>query len=236
MNTAYSVKKELEKYSNKGKEEIFVRFFKTGKGQYGEGDMFWGITVPNIRDVAKRYFKDISFEEVKKLIESEIHEIRLTGYIILTYKYEKGDKEEKKRVYEFYIDNLKGCNNWDIVDLSCSKILGNHLLLNSQKRDILYALVKSTNLWEQRISIVSTYSFIKNNDFKDTLKISKILLSHKHDLIHKAVGWMLREVGKKDINVLREFLNENIKDMPRTTLRYAIERMDKREREIYLCM
>lgn len=234
MNTANFVKKELEKYSSKGKKEVFVRFFKTGKGQYGEGDMFWGITVPNIRDVAKRYFKDISFEEVKGLIESEIHEIRLTGYIILTYKYERGDKEEKERVYEFYINNLNGCNNWDIVDLSCSKIIGNYLVDNLGKRDILYTLVKSKNLWEQRISIVSTYSFIKNNDFKDTLKISKILLSHKHDLIHKAVGWMLREVGKKDIDVLREFLNENIKDMPRTTLRYAIERMDKKERDRYL--
>lgn len=236
MITAYFVKNELKKYANKGKEEIFIRFFKTGKGEYGEGDMFWGITVPNIRDVAKRYYKDISLEEVQRLIESEIHEIRLTGDIILTYKYEKGDIEEKERVYTFYINNLKGCNNWDIVDLSCSKIIGNYLLQNRNKRDILYTFAKSNNLWKQRISIVSTYSFIKQNDFKDTLKISKILLNHKHDLIHKAVGWMLREVGKRDIDVLRGFLNENIKGMPRTTLRYAIERMEKRERDIYLSM
>ncbi len=236
MITSNSVQNELKKYSNKGKEEIFVRFFKTGKGQYGEGDKFWGITVPNIRNVAKRSYKDISFEEDKKLIESEIHEVRLTGYIILTYKYEKGEKEEKERVYEFYINNLKGCNNWDIVDLSCSKIMGSYLVDYPSKRDILYTFANSNDLWKQRISIVSTYSFIKQNDFKDVLKISKILLNHKHDLIHKAVGWMLREVGKRDIDVLRGFLNENIKGMPRTTLRYAIERMEKRERDIYLSM
>ncbi len=231
MIKAHTVQNELEKYSNKGKEEVFVRFFKTGKGQYGEGDKFWGITVPNIRNVAKRYYKDITLEEVKKLIESEIHEIRLLGYIILTYKYEKGEKES---VYKFYINNLKGCNNWDIVDLSCSKIMGSYLVDYPTKRDILYTFANSNDLWKQRISIVSTYSFIKQNDFKDTLKISKILLTHKHDLIHKAVGWMLREVGKKDIDILRGFLNENIKDIPRTTLRYAIEKMDKKERDNYL--
>jgi len=236
MITSNSVQNELKRYSNKGKEEVFVRFFKTGKGQYGEGDIFWGITVPNIRNIAKKYFKDIAFGEIKKLIESEIHEVRLLGYIILTYRFEKGDVGEKESVYEFYINNLKGCNNWDIVDLSCSKIMGNYLVDYPSKRDILYTFANSNDLWKQRISIVSTYSFIKQNDFKEALKISKILLNHKHDLIHKAVGWMLREVGKKDIDVLREFLNMNIKDIPRTTLRYAIERMDKRERDNYLSM
>jgi len=234
MITAQSVQKELSKYSNNEKEEVFIRFFKTGRGEYGYGDKFWGITVSNIRDVAKRYYKDITFEEVKKLIESEIHEIRLTGYIIFTYRYEKGNTEERKNVYTFYINNLSGCNNWDIVDLSCSKIIGNYILDNPKQRDILYKLVKSNNLWEQRISIVSTYSLIRSNNFKDALRISKILLTHKHDLIHKAVGWMLREVGKRDIDVLRDFLNRNINNMPRTTLRYAIERMDKRERNRYL--
>ena len=236
MITAQSVQKELSKYPNNEKEEVFIRFFKTGKGEYGYGDKFWGITVPNIRTVAKMYYKDISFEEVRRLINSEIHEIRLTGYIILTYRYEKGNTEERKNVYTFYINNLSGCNNWDIVDLSCSKIIGNYILDNSKQRDILYKLVKSNNLWKQRISIVSTYPLIKSNDFKDTLRISKILLTHKHDLIHKAVGWMLREVGKRDIDVLRDFLNRNIKDMPRTTLWYAIERMDKRERDLFLSM
>lgn len=233
MITADSVQNELKKHSNKGKEQVFIRFFKTGKGEYGEGDKFWGITVPNIRSIGKKYYKDISLDEIKKLINSEIHEVRLTGYIILTYKYEKGDKEE---IYNFYINNLKGCNNWDIVDLSCSNILGNYLANSNEKRDILYIFAKSNNLWKQRISIVSTYSFIRNNEFKDTLKISKILLTNKHDLIHKAVGWMLREVGKRDIDLLREFLNKNVKDMPRTTLRYALERMDKKERDIYLSM
>jgi len=233
MITAESVKKELSKHSNIEKKDFFPRFFKTAKGEYGYGDKFWGITVPNIRSIAKKYYKDISLGEIKKLVDSEIHEVRLLGYIILTYKYEKGDKEE---IYNFYINNLEGCNNWDIVDLSCSNILGNYLLSNNEKRDILYSFAKSNDLWKQRISIVSTYSFIRNNEFEDTLKISKILLSHKHDLIHKAVGWMLREVGKKDIDVLKDFLNRNIKDIPRTTLRYAIERMDDIERKKYLDM
>jgi len=151
----------------------------------------------------------------------------------MTYKYEKGSKQEKETIVNFYLSNLSGVNNWDIVDLTCSKILGDYLVDNPEKRYILYKLVNSKNLWEQRISIVSTYSFIKQNDFNDTLQISKILLNHKHDLIHKAVGWMLREVGKKDINVLREFLNENIQDIPKTTLRYAIERMEESERKKY---
>lgn len=142
--------------------------------------------------------------------------------------------EGKECIVAFYLDNLKGVNNWDIVDLSSYKILGEYLVLKPEMKSILYKLVDLNDLWKQRIAIVSTYSFIKRNEFEDTLKISKILLSHNHDLIHKAVGWMLREVGKRDIDILREFLNRNIKNMPRTTIRYAIEKMDKKERERYL--
>ena len=233
MNTKDIVLNELQKYIDLEKQRISPRFFKTAKGEYGQGDKFWGITVPNIRNIAKRYFTDITLNEIKELINHEIHEVRLTGYIIMTYKYEKGSKQEKETIVNFYLSNLSGVNNWDIVDLTCSKILGDYLVDNPVKRYILYKLVNSKNLWEQRISIVSTYSFIKQNDFNDTLQISKILLNHKHDLIHKAVGWMLREVGKKDINVLREFLNENIQDIPKTTLRYAIERMEESERKKY---
>lgn len=236
MNQSKDILKELKSLSNKEKREFFPRFFKTGKGEYGEDDIFWGITVPNIREVAKRYFKDISLEEVKPLLNSEVHEVRLTGYIILTYKFEKGDINTKRDIYHFYINNLKGCNNWDIVDLSCYKILGEYLYISKQSVDILYDFAKSKDMWKQRISIVSTFSFIKKNEFRYTLEISKILLKSKEDLIQKAIGWMLREVGKRDIDVLREFLNENIKSMSRTTLRYTIERMSKEERGKYLGM
>ena len=236
MNTKELIIKELGKHRSSQKEEIFKSFFKTGEGEYGYGDIFWGVTVPDIRNVAKKYYIQITINEIKELINSEIHEIRLTGYLILTYKYEKGSTEEKENIANFYLDNLKGANNWDIVDLSCYKILGSYLIDNPQKRYILYKLVNSSNLWEQRISIVSTFAFIRSNDFVDTLNISKILLKHKHDLIHKAVGWMLREVGKRDINILKKFLKENIKEIPRTTLRYAIEKMDERERKYFLSL
>ena len=236
MNTKELIIKELGKHRSSQKEEIFKSFFKTGEGEYGYGDIFWGVTVPDIRNVAKKYYIQISLNGIKELINSEIHEIRLTGYLILTYKYEKGSTEEKENIANFYLDNLKGANNWDIVDLSCYKILGSYLIDNPQKRYILYKLVNSSNLWEQRISIVSTLAFIRVNDFTDTLNISKILLNNKHDLIHKAVGWMLREVGKRDINILKKFLKENIKEIPRTTLRYAIEKMDERERKYFLSL
>ncbi len=234
MNIDKKVVKDLEKCINPQKREIFPRFFKTGKGEYGEGDIFWGITVPNIRNISKRYYKEISLEEIKELIQSPIHEIRLTGYLILTYKYEKASIKEKGNIISFYLNNLKGVNNWDIVDLSCYKILGMGIVEGILEKEILYTLVKSKNMWERRISIVSTYVLIKRGMYEDTLKISKILLEDTSDLIQKAVGWMLREVGKKDIDVLREFLDENIAIMSRTTLRYSIERMDEKERKKYL--
>lgn len=234
MNKAGDVLKELEYLKNSEKIKVFKRFFKTNEGEYGYGDMFWGISVPQVRGISKRYFRDISFDEIKVLINHRIHEIRLAGYLILTYQYEKSDNERRKDIFDFYLNNLSGCNNWDLVDLSCYKIVGEYLLKNKEERRILYELSRSNNLWEQRISIVSTLPFIKRKEFKDTLNISKVLLSHSHDLIHKAVGWMLREVGKQDMNVLREFLNENINTIPRTTLRYSIERMNESERKKYL--
>lgn len=234
MNTAKDVLNTLEKYIQGEKKEVFPKFFKTAKGEYGEGDMFWGITVPDIRDTAKRYFNNISFSEIKKLVHSPIHEVRLTGYIVLTYKYEKAGRKEKEKIVDFYLSNLSGVNNWDIVDLSCYKILGNSIVEGIKERDILYTLIKSKDIWERRIAIVSTYALIKRDMYGDTLKISKILLEDKRDLIQKAVGWMLREVGKRDMEVLRNFLNKNMKEMGRTTLRYAIERMDEKERKRYL--
>lgn len=234
MNIQSSIISDLKGYINPEKKDLFPRFFKTGKGEYGEGDIFYGITVPNIRSVAKKYYKEITLSELKPLLTDSVHEVRLCAYIILTYKFEKASKEEKKEIFDFYINNIEGANNWDIVDLSCYKVIGEYLVDKPEVRGILYQLADSNDLWKQRISIISTMAFIKRSDFEDTLKISKILLNHKHDLIHKAVGWVLREVGKKDIHVLREFLNENIKSMPRTTLRYAIERMDEKERKKYL--
>lgn len=237
MNTKELIIKELGKHRSTQKEEIFKSFFKTGKGEYGYGDTFWGLTSTTvIRDISKKYFMEISFNEIKELINSEVHEIRVTGYLILTYKYEKGNTSEKENIANFYLENLSGANNWDIVDISCYKILGSYLIDNPQKRYILYQLVNSSNLWEQRISIVSTLAFIKVNDFTDTLNISKILLNSKQDLIHKAVGWMLREVGKRNFNILRDFLRKNIKDIPRTTLRYSIEKMDENDRKDFLSM
>jgi 3-methyladenine DNA glycosylase AlkD len=234
MNISKKVVLELEKVRDDEKEKIFYRFFKTKKGEYGNGDIFWGITVPKIRYIAKRYYKDISFNDIKELISSSIHEIRLTGFIIHTYKYERGSKDEKKDIIDFYLNNLKGVNNWDIVDLSCYKILGNGIYEGIVGKEILYELARSKNMWERRVSIVSTYSLIRNDIYEDTLNISKILLEDSSDLIQKAIGWMLREVGKRDIQVLREFLDLNMKDMSRITLRYSIERMGEKERKEYL--
>jgi 3-methyladenine DNA glycosylase AlkD len=236
MNIVKEVIKELKAFSSKEKVEGFKRFFKTGKGEYGYGDIFWGISVPNTRLVAKRYYKEISIEECLELLHSPIHEVRLTSLHMLVYRYERATEELRREIVDVYINNLEYVNNWDLVDLSCYKILGDYILHNPDKRDILYTLVKSSNLWKQRVAVVSCYALIKKNDFDDILNLSYILLSHEHDLIHKAVGWMLREVGKRDMEVLRRYLDINVKKMPRTMLRYSIERMDEVERKKYLKM
>jgi 3-methyladenine DNA glycosylase AlkD len=236
MKIVKEVIKDLKALSNPEKEEVFKRFFKTGKGEYGYGDIFWGITVPNTRKVAKRYYKDISMEECTELLHSPIHEVRLTSLHMLVYKYKRATGELREDIVEAYLNNLEYVNNWDLVDLSCYKILGDYLLNNPLKREILYTLVKSNNLWKQRVAVVSCLALIRDNEFDDILKLSYILLSHEHDLMHKAVGWMLREVGKRDMDVLRRFLDINVNKMPRTMLRYSIERMDEVERKRYLRM
>ncbi len=212
------------------KSKILSKFFKTKKGEYGEGDLFLGITVPKIRSLVKEYWEETSLKELKELLKSKFHEERLTALLILVKKYESS--ENKKRVVDFYLKNLIHVNNWDLVDLSAPNILGDFFSENPKK--ILYKLAKSKNLWEKRIAIVSTLTFIRKNNFNDTLKISRILLKDKHDLIHKSVGWMLREVGKRDLKVLENFLEENYKQMSRTTLRYSIERMPPTKRRYYL--
>jgi len=221
--------KELKSLENKKQAELLQGFFKTGKGQYGEGDIFLGIKVPVQRSVAKKYL-DLSLEDVQELINSGIHEHRLVGLLILVERFKKS--EEKKEIFDFYLKNSRKINNWDLVDLSAHKIVGAFLL--DKDRNILLEYAKSENLWEKRISIVATAMFISNNQFEDTIKISEILLNDSHDLIHKAVGWMLREVGKRDLEVLENFLKKHYKGMPRTMLRYSIEKFPEDKRKAYL--
>ena len=206
-------------------------FFKTGKGEYGYGDIFLGVTVPEIRKIAKKFSQEISLQELTKLIRNPTHEVRLCALIILVNKYKK---EDKNKIYKYYLNHLNAINNWDLVDTSAPHIVGDYLYNNPEKSKILLEFSQSENLWIRRISIVSTFAFIKNNEFKKTLEIAKLLLNDDLDLIHKAVGWMLREVYKRDVDLIKRFLRQNYAQIPRTTLRYAIERMDKEERLLYL--
>jgi 3-methyladenine DNA glycosylase AlkD len=233
--TAKIVKNELQKYADTNKAATHSRFFKTGKGEYGEGDVFIGVTNPNMRKVGKQLFKEIEFAELQKLIQDKIHEYRLTALIMLVYKFQKSkSKEERKKIYDFYLKNLKYVNNWDLVDLSAHYIVGAYLFEYDGDRKVLYQLAMKNELWKQRVAIMSTFYFIKQGDFDDTLKIAEILLNHEHDLIHKAVGWMLREIGKRDVSVEKKFLHKFYKQMPRTMLRYAIEKFPEEERQRYL--
>lgn len=224
------LKNEIQSLSNQNKSKIFQKFFKTGIGQYAEGDIFIGITVPVLRNVANKY-KNIDFQDLEILLNSKIHEERLISLLMLITKFNSNPENEKK-CFGFYLSNLKNINNWDLVDLSAPKIIGTFLVNKPRnERELLYQLASSESMWERRISIVSTLSFIKNNNFKDTIGISKILLGDKEDLIHKAVGWMLREVGKRDYNLELEFIKENYNQIPRTTLRYAIEKFQVNTRQ-----
>ncbi len=221
----------MRKLANKEIAEHSQRFFKTGKGQYGEGDIFLGIRVPVLRKIAKK-FRRISLAEVSKLLESKFHEERLLSILMLVNLFKSGDEDDQELIYELYLDKTKFINNWDLVDISAGNIVGAYLY--EKDRVPLYRLVKSQNLWERRISIISTFHFIRNYDFDDTLKIAEILFTDKEDLIHKAVGWMLREVGKRVIEIEEEFLEEHYLKMPRTMLRYAIERFPETRRKMYL--
>jgi len=231
--TANKVKQELKKLSNLKKAKTHSRFFKTGKGEYGEGDRFLGLTVPQQRQVAKKHTA-LPLKEIQKLLESKIHEHRLTALFILIHQYQKGDNHLKKTIYDFYFKNTNNINNWDLVDISAPKIVGDYLLNKTPKRKILYQLAHSSNLWERRIAIISTFTFIRGEEFKDALAIAKILVNDNHDLIHKAVGWMLREIGKIDQTTEEKFLRKHYKTMPRTMLRYAIEKFNEKKRKLYL--
>ncbi len=225
------IKKELNLKSNKEKALILQKFFKTGIGEYGEKDIFIGVSVPEIRKISKK-FQSLSYDKIIILLNSKIHEERMAALFIMINRYKKKNSSEKKKIFEIYLKNINNINNWDLVDVSCSHIIGNYLI--DKPRDILYDFADSNNLWKKRISIVSTLTFIKNNDYCDTLKISKKLLKDGHDLIHKACGWMLREVGKRDLEKLENFLDLNYNEIPRTMLRYSIEKFSDNKRKYYL--
>jgi len=222
----------LNKKANQEKAKIFSRFFKTGKGEYGEGDKFLGITVPEQRKIAKKFYKGISLEEIKTLLISKIHEYRLTTLFTLILKYKKAGVKIRKEYFDFYLKHTKYINNWDLVDVTCRDIVGEYLL--DKDRTILYRLAESKDLWKRRIAIISTYAFIRKNQFLDTLRVAEILIQDKHDLIQKAVGWMLREVGKRDLKTEEEFLQKYCRKIGRTTLRYAIEKFPEKKRKFYL--
>ena len=229
MLTFLNLKKELKTKANLKKAKILQRFFKTGSGEYGEGDVFLGIVIPEVRKLVKKY-SNLKIKEIIKLLHSKIHEERLIALLIMVKKFQT--EENKEKIYNLYLKNTKYINNWDLVDLSADKIVGDYLL--NKPKSILYKLARSKSIWERRISIIATFNFIKENKFKETLKIAKILLNDEHDLIHKAVGWMLREIGKRDLKIEESFLRKYCKKMPRTMLRYAIEKFPEKKRKQYL--
>lgn len=228
--------------------EVLMRFFKTGKGEYGEGDEFLGLKVPQTRGVVKKVRLSVPLDEIALLLDSEWHEVRLAGFLLLVEEMQSNMPRQKdsveiaslkasrrEKIAKFYLKHADKANNWDLVDLSCGLILGSFLQADCPDcMPILTELAKSENLWRQRIAIVSTLVFIRKDEFTPTLAIVDLLLSHRHDLIHKAMGWMLREVGKRDKNVLTDYLDKNYSRLPRTTLRYAIERFPEPERKSWL--
>ena len=231
MNAEF-ILQELLSVANPEKAKFLQGFFKTGKGQYAEGDVMLGIIVPLTRDIVKRS-PILPFEEIQILLDSKYHEARLAGLLFLVKQFKKANETERKAVFDFYLKNARKANNWDLVDVTCRDVIGLYLL-DKEDRSTLYRLAESDNLWEQRIAIVSTWMFIKHRQFDDTLAIAEKLLTHKHDLMHKAVGWMLREVGKKDRPTLVNFLEVHYKNMPRTALRYAIEHFSPEDKTYFM--
>lgn len=229
--TAQKIQKYLRQFASKDKARLLQGFFKTGPGQYGEGDKFLGVMVPDVRRTVKE-FAEAPLPEVQKLLRSSFHEERVLALLLLVRKFETGDDGAKKRIYTLYLKNTKYINNWDLVDLSAPKIVGPYL--DGGSRSLLYRFVRSKSLWERRIAILATFHFIRQSDFVDALALAETLLADKEDLMHKAVGWMLREVGKKDVAVLEGFLRKHYGRMPRTALRYAIERFPETKRQKYL--
>ena len=225
------LQKQIKQHQNPARAKSNLWFFKTGKGEYGEGDKFLGLIMAQQRALAKK-FVDLQLADLIPLVKSPWLEERMIGLLILTYKFPKAKVKEKKQIFDFYIKYRQAVNNWDLVDLTAPRVVGEYLV--DKDRSILMKYAKSKDLWEKRIAILATFSFIKRGDFQDSLKIAKILLLDKHDLIHKAIGWMLREIGKKDQAVEEAFLREYYKKMPRTMLRYSIEKFAEPLRVKYL--
>lgn len=223
--------KDFKKRADPTRAKHSQRYFKTGKGEYGEGDIFWGLNTATMVKGALKY-QSLPLADLEKLLKSKIHELRAAALVILKRQYSRADEKERAKIAAFYLKNTSGINNWDLVDISASHILGDWLL--DKDKAILYQLARSRNLWERRIAIMATFDFIKENEFVDSLKIARILLTDPHDLIHKAVGWMLREVGKRDLAVEEKFLKKYSAHMPRTMLRYAIEKLPLAKRQLYL--
>lgn len=233
QQTALNVQKALKLKASPTKAKVCAWFFKTGPGQYGEGDIFWGITVPEQRTIAK-HFANLPLKEIQILLNNKIHEQRLTALIILVNQFTKASEAERKTIYKFYLNNTNRINNWDLVDSSSRDIVGKYMIDHRPEKKKLYTLATSKNLWERRIAIIATHAFIQIKDFTETIKISELLLSDKEDLMHKAVGWMLREMGKRDVTALTKFLQKHKNKMPRTALRYAIEHFPPQIRKTYL--
>ena len=231
VQTARMVERDLVKLGNKGKAKNSQRFFKTKPGEYGYGDIFIGVTVPEQRIIAKGY-SGLPLQEIKKLLQNKIHECRLTALIILGTQFKQADEKTRKRIVKFYLAHIQYVNNWDLVDASARYILGEYLL--DKNREILFKLACSKNMWERRVAVVATHAFIARGDLVDAYEISEILLIDTHDLIHKAVGWTLRECGKRSPKTLRVFIKAHCALMPRTALRYAIEHFPKEERKVIL--
>jgi 3-methyladenine DNA glycosylase AlkD len=234
---AQKVIAKLEEVADPTRANVSASFFKTGVGQYAEGDIFIGITVPKQREIAKIFYAHATFDDLDVLLKNPIHEVRLTAWMIFELKYQKGDAKYADDAIDFFFAHKQYLNNWDLVDGIVPKTLGHYLVYApKEKRAILYEFAKSAVLWDRRIAVLATYEFIRNDDYADTLRLCELLLDDSHDLMHKACGWMLREVGKRDVDVLKSFLDMHAKAMPRTMLRYAIEKLDDFERKSYLHM
>lgn len=231
MMTAAQVKRALRAHADPAKAKLLQGFFKTGPGEYGEGDVFIGVTVPQTRAVVRR-FHDLPFPEIAFLLASKVHEERLAAVLLLVRRFERGDGTERKSIMDFYLAHSASVNNWDLVDLSAHRIVGAWLV--DRPRGILKKLARSGLLWERRIAVISTFAFIARGELGDSFALADLLLRDEHDLMHKAVGWVLRECGKKDRAALERFLRPRYKTMPRTMLRYAIERFPEAERQRYL--
>lgn len=224
---------EIKSFADPDKAVHMQRFFKTGKGEYAEGDLFYGLTTPQVRSIVKKYYKIVSLDSVEELLHNPYHEVRCVGLLIMVDKYEKANFSIKTDIYNLYLKNVNYINNWDLVDITCHKIIGRHAYENKNVSDIR-KLASSNHLWSERIAVVSQYYLIKRGDFSLILELSEGFLTHKHDLMHKAVGWMLREMGKVDLDSLYKFLDKHHKVMPRTMLRYSLEKLSPEKKKYYM--